>query len=60
MPGVAARVVTIAGICRFTGKDELQICYFDPDLVAPGAKRPEKFESTPANGAVLITMKRKP
>jgi len=55
----AIKTITVAAIGRFVGQNQLQLCYYDPDLILPGQKRPEKFESTTTNGAVLITLKRK-
>ena len=55
----AFKTVTVAAIGQFIGKNGLQLCYYDPDLIPPGQKRPERFESTTTNGAVLITLKRK-
>lgn len=59
-PNVAIRAVTHAAIVKFDGKDGVSICYFDPDLVEPGTKRPTEVRSTATNGAVLITLKRLP
>lgn len=57
---VGRRAVTHAAIVRFDGKGGMSVCYYDPDLVEPGTKRPTEFASTATNGAVLITLRRLP
>jgi hypothetical protein len=59
---VAGRVQTVivAAIARVQGKGRMQIAFFDPGSAAPDGKRPDAFESTPANRVVLITLRPKP
>lgn len=61
-PGAPAKVQTVvlAAIARFDGPDALSVCYFDPDVVVPGTKRPTEFASTATNSAILCTLKRLP
>jgi hypothetical protein len=54
------QTVIVAAIARVRGKGRMQIAYFDPQSAAPDGKRPDAFESTPANRVVLITLMPKP